>query len=410
VLEYQTNIDNEGVDVWTLYLYALKSPVSRKKYQKRLENFFDFLEIKEDKIDVRCNNFLKLVNEAGSKWVFNILVKYMQFHLDRVNRKEITGATVRNYLKSVKLLCEMADININWRKISRGIPKGKNHADDRIPTLEEIRKLIEYPDRRIKSIVCTMTSSGIRLGAWDFLQWGHIRPITRKDGLGMEIVVAAKIIVYANEDEESFAFISSEAYNALKDWMDYRQNSGELIDEYSWVMRDLWDTQVKQGSGFISKPQKLKSSGIKRLIERALWAQGLRTRLVTGKKRHPFQAVHSYRKWFKTRCEIEGMKPANVETLLSHSIGISDSYYRPTENELLEEYLKISKSLVINENNDDEFREKIDILSQKNETHEHIIKSMQQQKDDAYITLSDQLMQLMEKVKRLENSSQPTTK
>ncbi len=28
-----------------LYLYALKSPVTREKYQKRLEKFFDFLEL-----------------------------------------------------------------------------------------------------------------------------------------------------------------------------------------------------------------------------------------------------------------------------------------------------------------------------------------------------------------------------
>ena len=35
------------------------------------------------------------------------------------------------------------------------------------------------------------------------------------------------------------------------------------------------------------------------------------------KKRHPYQANHSLRKWFKTRCEIGGMKPINVETLLS---------------------------------------------------------------------------------------------
>jgi hypothetical protein len=34
------------------------------------------------------------------------------------------------------------------------------------------------------------------------------------------------------------------------------------------------------------------------------------------------------------------MKPANVEVLMGHSIGISDSYYRPTEGDLLEDYLK----------------------------------------------------------------------
>jgi hypothetical protein len=44
-------------------------------------------------------------------------------------------------------------------------------------TIEEIQKISEYPDRRIKGIVYTMASSGIRLGAWDFVQWKHIEPI-----------------------------------------------------------------------------------------------------------------------------------------------------------------------------------------------------------------------------------------
>jgi hypothetical protein len=38
--------------------------------------------------------------ESGSKdpnWAFSSVVKFVQFQRDRVNRKEITGATVRNY-------------------------------------------------------------------------------------------------------------------------------------------------------------------------------------------------------------------------------------------------------------------------------------------------------------------------
>ena len=98
-----------------------------------------------------------------------------------MDRKEISGATVRNYAKSIKSFCDMSDIPIPWKKITRGLPRGKKYADDRIPTLEEIRKLVEYPDRRIKAIVYTMASSGIRVGAWDYLKWRHIRPV-EKDG------------------------------------------------------------------------------------------------------------------------------------------------------------------------------------------------------------------------------------
>jgi hypothetical protein len=58
-------------------------------------------------------------------------------------------------------------------------------------------------------------------------------------------------------------------------------------------------------------------------MERALYGQGIRTRLKEGKKRHEFQVDHGYRKFFKTRCELGGMKPINIEKLLSHSTGIS---------------------------------------------------------------------------------------
>jgi hypothetical protein len=80
-----------------------------------------------------------------------------------------------------------------------------------------------------------------------------------------------------------------------------------------------------------------------------MWAQGLRKKLEGGKKRHPFQAIHCYRKWFKTRYEIAGMKPINIEKLLCHNSDISNSYYRPTENELLDDYLKVSDLLHIDQ-------------------------------------------------------------
>ena len=70
----------------------------------------------------------------------------------------------------------MSDIPIPWKKISRGLPKIRRYADDRAPTLNEIQKVCEYPDRRIRGIVYTMSSCGIRLGAWDYLRWGHVTP------------------------------------------------------------------------------------------------------------------------------------------------------------------------------------------------------------------------------------------
>ena len=67
-------------------------------------------------------------------------------------------------MSRIKIFCVMADIPISWKKITRGLSRGKNYGEDRIPTIDEIRKLLEYPDRRLKAIVYTTISSGIRLG------------------------------------------------------------------------------------------------------------------------------------------------------------------------------------------------------------------------------------------------------
>jgi integrase len=165
--ESTTKTTTIELDPWSLYIYAMKSPVTRNRYQTRLAKFFDFIELAGSTLDGKARIFAKR-SKIDSNWAFNNILKFIQFQNDRVNNKEITGATVRNYVKSIKLFCEMSDLPIPWKKITRGLPKGKKYADDRILTIEEIRKIIEYPDRRIKAIVYTMASSSIRLGAWDY--------------------------------------------------------------------------------------------------------------------------------------------------------------------------------------------------------------------------------------------------
>jgi hypothetical protein len=396
--------ESTELDPWSLYIYAMKAPMTRDRYQTRLAKFLDFIGLEVGTtLEDRARVFAQKGKE-NSNWVLNNLLKFVQYQNNRVDRKEITGATVRNYVKSIKLFCEMADMPISWKKITRGLPKGKKYADDRIPTLEEIKKVVEYPDRRIKAIVYTMASSGIRIGTWDYLQWGNIRPL-EKDGK----IIAAKMIVYAGEDDEYFTFISPEAWKSLTGWISYRETSGELINKDSWVMRDLWDTRVAQGRGLVTKPKKLASLGVKRLMERAIWAQGLRKKLEPGKKRHPYQANHSLRKWFKTRCEIAGMKPINIEKLMNHSIGISNSYYRATENEILEDYLKAVDQLTIN--GDSKILEnQISELKEKSTNNEYIMKAKLQEKDEQINIMYERMLSMQEAQNEISDLLKDPTK
>jgi hypothetical protein len=177
-----------------MFVYAIRSSVTRDYYFRRLRKFFDFLELnRQGTIEERCNLFA-VKAKKDSNWVFVNILKFLNFQKNRVEKGEITGATLKNFVKPIKLFCEMSDISVPWKKIARGLPKIRRFADDRAPTIEEIRRIAEYPDRRIKAVVYTMASSGIRLGAWDYIRWGHIRPIKRNGK-----IVAAKMIVYAGD-------------------------------------------------------------------------------------------------------------------------------------------------------------------------------------------------------------------
>ena len=83
-------------------------------------------------------------------------------------------------------------------------------------------------------------------------------------------------------------------------------------------------------------PKRLRSIAVKRLLDRALWELGIRHVLPEGVKRHEWKGAHGYRKFYNSRAE-QVMRPINVEITMGHDLGVSESYWRPTEREVLEE-------------------------------------------------------------------------
>jgi integrase len=244
----------------------------------------------------------------------------------------------------------MNDVVMNWKKISKGMPPIKSYSDDRIPTMDEIHRLLEHPDRRIKVIVLIMMSSGIRVGSWDYLQWKHVIPIER-DG----VVIAAKVIVKNTKihNRSYYTFITPEAFEALKNWMDFRELHGEVITDESWLIRDTWQKLHRGRShtfGLARFPNKIGSLSIKNMIYDAWKIQGIRQKsLEAGIRRHDFKSTHSFRKFFETKCQNSKMNHNHIKLLMDHSLGESQNYHRPTEDDLLNDYLNAIDSLTVNE-------------------------------------------------------------
>ena len=270
----------------------------------------------------------------------------------------------------------MNGVLINWKIITKGIKKGTRYSTDRPPFIAEIEKLLEYPDRRIKPIVLVMISSGMRVGSWNYLKWGDISPVIRHGS-----IISAKIKLFNTKTNSYYhSYITPEAYLAVKDWMEFRGSFGEKITFDSWVMRNLWQIKSQRFGNYLGlakHPIKFSSDGIRMLVNDAWKIQGVREKN-EDIKQYPFKSLHGFRKFFETECQ-KVAKSINVSILMSHDIGITQHYYKPKEEEILEEYIKAVDLLTINE----EHKLKIQVkdLTKKNNEKEFMLNVAMMQKD-----------------------------
>jgi integrase len=316
---------------------AIRNPATRDSFERSLVRFLKSVKMTPD----------EFVDKARSQRdrIEKILISFISGQNDRVEKGEITAGTVNNAIKPVKILLEMNDvITVNWKKIKRVLPKVRRYALDRVPTVDEIQNIVEAADLRGKTLTLVFVSSGIREGAIAQLKVGDY---TRIEDIG-------RLVVYNGDPERYVTFISPEASNALDKYLAFRREHGELVSANSPLFRDKFDPIKKQkGRGHHGQKDAkeiaipMTGPSIIQYYNRLLFSIGIRNQ---KKKRHDF-SVHGFRKYFKTRAELAGMKPINIEILMGHSVGISDSYYRPTENELLQDYVRVTDALTVSPEN-----------------------------------------------------------
>jgi hypothetical protein len=115
----------EETNAYSLFVYAIRSQVTRDYYLRRLRIFFNHINLEPNlTMEERCNHFANKGTNDPS-WAFNCIVKFLQYQKERVGKEDITGATLRNFIKAIKLFCEMSDISIQWKKLLEDYQKSE---------------------------------------------------------------------------------------------------------------------------------------------------------------------------------------------------------------------------------------------------------------------------------------------
>jgi hypothetical protein len=180
-----------------LFRAAIKSPATRDPYERRLIHFLKIMELAPD-------DFVAAAKKNSAS-IEKQIISFISMQNSRAERGEITTVTVGNCLKAVRLLLEMNDVSLNWKKIRRVLPRARKYALDRIPTIEEIREIVESADIREKALTLVFVSSGIREGAIEHLKAGDYTQI-KVEG---EKIVAGRLLVYSGDPEQYITFIST---------------------------------------------------------------------------------------------------------------------------------------------------------------------------------------------------------
>ena len=331
------------------FLKGFHSDATREVYRRTLFQFVESCKLTPDGLLAETNR--------DPKFTYRLIVDYIERR-----KSEVGGSTIRVMIASLKHFFEMndADQAVNWTKVSRLIPKSRKTGSDRAPTTEEIRQMVNEADIRIRCIILMCSSSGIRVGAFEGMCWGDITPIYKEDGDAAgdretpTQVRAAKLVVYRGSVEEYVTFVSPECYDTLMRYRKLREGIGETMTARSPLIRDAWDNHRyrKRSAKDPKVARPLTSSTIANMMGLFLGKIRLRDPSLLlpargGGNRYEFKRIHGFRKYFKT-CAERTIKTIDVEKLMGHA----ESYYKPSEEYLAEQYAKIVPNLTISETAD----------------------------------------------------------
>jgi integrase len=236
--------------------------------------------------------------------------------------RRLSPATVSGYIAPIAHFYNMNDLEIRWKKLKKFKAKHYSVVEDKPYSREQIKTLIDAASLRDKCIILLMASAGLRRGAFKYLR---IRDITKIDKYGLY-----RINVYRKEQEQYVTFCTPECAKYIDQYLEWRKRLGEQLKLDSPLFRITFDTIIQ-----INRPIAVSDYVITRMVYTLLDSTGVRAR-AEGYKRTELMQTHAFRKYFKTTCINAGMNPLYSEYLMGHRSGLTKSYFKPTDMELLE--------------------------------------------------------------------------
>lgn len=198
-------LENQEQEIYFNFINSLRSPVTKQVYETNIKYYLDF-----------CN-FTKLSQLLTIQEAQKQVIKYIMF----LREKELATSSINTRLYAIYHFYDMNDIILNRKKINSFKGESTRKVIDRAYTYDEIQKILNVSDLRMKVIVLLMASAGLRVGSITALKLRNLEKIES----------CYKVTVYEGSKEQYYSFCTPESANFINEYLEYRTKNGEKLTE-----------------------------------------------------------------------------------------------------------------------------------------------------------------------------------
>ena len=208
-------------EIYFNFINSLKSPVTKETHDINIKKFLKFC-------DLTKLSELLTIQEPQKQ-----IIKYIMF----LRQKGLSTRSIHTMLYGIYHLYKMNDIILNTGKINMFIGEPTLKTKDRAYTHEEIQKILNVSDLRMKVVIGLMASAGLRIGALTQLRLRNLEKVEQ----------CYKVTVYEGTNEQYYSFTTPECASFIDAYKEYRTKNGEKLGPDSYLIRDQFDvTDIDQ--------------------------------------------------------------------------------------------------------------------------------------------------------------------
>lgn len=274
----------------------------------------------------------ELLEEAEGEIMQGVLMRkrrireYLLGFRESLKKEGFAPKSINTFMAAVKSFYKTNDIDLPNLKEKAGVPLEENGSRMQL-TIEDIRKLLNHcKNLRDKALIYTIISSGLGSTEIRNLKVRHIRNI---DANG----IATLQLTRQKVNYEFITFLSPEAVDAIKEYLDFRNKNPKLAvkGEEDWVF-------VTEGG------KKITEGGMVEIFR----SIGRNAGYSNGMGAYNLARAHNLRKFFNSQLLNNGADIFFTDYLMGHKIDSThEAYFKASPEKLKERYMRYLPFLTI---------------------------------------------------------------